>query len=59
MNKTLLFVLSATFLLASGFLYTFERFIAYYSWVGQMGALAHTGSYPNYPLLPGLFTNWL
>jgi hypothetical protein len=36
-------------------IYTLERFFAYYIWIGQMSA--HTGSYPTYPILPGIFTN--
>jgi hypothetical protein len=42
-------------LLYTGLLYTIERFIAYYSWIGQMNA--HTGNFPTYPEMPGFFSN--
>jgi len=55
MNKRFNYVLGATFIITSGILYTAERFIAYFSWVGVMNA--HTGSYDNYPSLPDFQTN--
>ncbi|GCD10850.1 hypothetical protein [Clostridium tagluense] len=53
MNKKSYYQIGAIFMIASGFIYTIERFIAYYSWTGQMVK----GSFPTYPELPGLFTN--
>jgi hypothetical protein len=55
MDKKLFYILGSVFIIASGFLYTLERFIAYFAWVGQMNA--HTGSFPNNPDLPGLSSN--
>lgn len=57
LSKARLFVLSSCFLIASGFIYTLERFIAYVTWVGQLDA-PKASSYPNAPSLPGIFTNW-
>jgi len=53
MNKKLHYQIGTIFIVASGFIYTIERFISYYSWTGQMVK----GDYPTYPELPGLFTN--
>ncbi|EST52443.1 hypothetical protein T458_15820 [Brevibacillus panacihumi W25] len=55
MKSLLFFVLATILLIASGLIYTTERFIAYYSWIGQMQA--HTGSFPTYPELPTFVTN--
>jgi len=55
MDKILYYILGAVFIIISSVLYTIERFIAYYLWIGQMSA--NTGSYPTNPDLPGLFTN--
>jgi hypothetical protein len=55
MDKRLFYILGTVFIIASGILYSFERFIAYFSWIGQMNA--HTGSFPNNPDLPGLSSN--
>jgi len=55
MKSSIFFVLATILLLASGLIFTIERFIAYYSWIGQMQA--HTGSFPTYPELPTFFSN--
>jgi len=55
MNKRFNYVLGTIFIITSGILYTIERFIAYFSWVGVMNA--HTGSFDIYPSLPDLQTN--
>jgi hypothetical protein len=57
MDRKGYYILGTIFLISSGFLYTIERGIAYYSWIGQMNALPQIGSYPSNPQLPGLFTN--
>lgn len=57
MDKKLYFVLGTIFIISSGFLYTIERGIAYYSWIGQMASAAHTGSFPSNPELPVPLTN--
>ncbi len=55
MDKKFYYGLGTIFITTSGILYTIERVIAYFSWVGQMNA--HTGSFPIKPSLPGLLTN--
>jgi hypothetical protein len=55
MDKKLYYILGTVFIITSGILYSIERFIAYFTWIGQMNA--HTGSCPNYPSLPGIQTN--
>lgn len=55
MDKKLCYILGTIFIISSGFLYVIERWIAYYSWIGQMAT--RTGSYLTYPQLPSLFTN--
>ncbi|MBP1926515.1 hypothetical protein J2Z76_002384 [Sedimentibacter acidaminivorans] len=55
MDKKLCYILGTVFIVTSGILYSIERFIAYFSWIGQMNA--HTGSFPTYPDLPSIFTN--
>jgi hypothetical protein len=57
MDKKLYYFLGSIFIITSGFLYTIERGIAYYSWIGQMMSASHTGSFPNNPKLPNLLTN--
>lgn len=54
MDKRLCYVLGTVFIISSGILYSFERFIANLAWIGQMNAL---NSFPTYPELPGLLTN--
>lgn len=55
MEKKLCYILGTVFIITSGIIYSLERFIAYFAWIGQMNA--HTGSFPTYPNLPGLLTN--
>lgn len=55
MDKKLYYILGTIFIVTSGILYSLERFISYFSWIGQMNA--HTGSFPTYPDFPNLFTN--
>ncbi len=55
MDKKLCYVLGTVFIITSGILYSFERFIAYFVWISKMNA--HTVSFPPYPSLPGLLTN--
>ncbi|WP_425803765.1 hypothetical protein ACHOLT_18750 [Desulfitobacterium sp. Sab5] len=55
MEKKLCYILGTVFIITSGIIYSLERFIAYFVWIGQMNA--HTGSFPTYPNLPGLLTN--
>jgi|GEM_PF-659421 len=57
MDKKLYYFLGAIFIITSGFLYTVERGIAYYSWIGQMMSASHTLSFPTNPQLPNLLTN--
>lgn len=54
-NKKMYFIFGAVSIIMCSIIYTFERFFAYYIWIGQMSA--HTGSFPTYPTLPGIFTN--
>jgi len=55
MNKKLHYQIGTIFIVASGFIYTIERFISYYLWIGQ-GQMQ--GSFPTFSAdLPGLFTN--
>ncbi len=51
------YTLSTILFLASGLLYTLERMLAYYIWIGQMQAASATGQFPTQPELPSLFTN--
>lgn len=55
MKSSLYLILAVVMFLASGIIYTAERAIAYYSWIGQMQA--KTGSFPSEPELPSLVTN--
>lgn len=55
MNNKLYYILGTVFIVTSGILFSLERFISYFAWIGEMNA--HTGSYPAYPDLPSLFTN--
>lgn len=52
MDKKLYYILGTVFIIISGVLYSIERFIAYFSWIGQMNA--HTGSFPTEPDLSGV-----
>lgn len=55
MDKKLCYILGTIFIVSSGFFYTIERGIAYYSWIGQMNA--HVGSYSSNLQIPSLTTN--
>lgn len=55
MDKKLYYILGTVFIISSGFLYSFERFIAYYEWIGISNA--NIGSYYSSPHLPGVLTN--
>lgn len=55
MNKRMCYIFSVIFIIASGILYTFERFISNLNWVGQINS--HLGSSTNKPELPDVFTN--
>jgi len=55
MEKKFYYILSTIFIITAGVLYSFERFIAYLSWIGEMNA--KTGSWSVNPTLPGLLTN--
>ena len=55
MDKKLYYILGTVFIISSGFLYTFERFIAYYEWIGILNA--NISSYSSSPHLPGVLTN--
>lgn len=57
MDKKLYYVFGTIFIIASGFLYTIERAISYYSWVGQKMSITQTGEYYAFPQLPNLLTN--
>ncbi|MGN7470529.1 hypothetical protein [Brevibacillus sp. SAFN-007a] len=57
MTAKLAYTLSTLLFLASGLLYTLERILAYYIWIGQMQAASATGQFPTQPELPSLFTN--
>ena len=51
-------VLAALFIIASGIVYTLERFGRLYVWVGQMNSASHTGSYPAKPDMHVMTDNW-
>lgn len=55
MDKKLYYLLGTVFIIASGFLYTFERFISYYEWIGILNA--DIDMYSANPNLPGILTN--
>ncbi len=55
MDKKINYILGTVFIITSGILYSLERLISYFSWIGQMNA--NTGSYPTYPDLPSINTN--
>ena len=55
MDKKLCYVLGTVFIIAGGVLYSLERFIAYFAWIGQM--IADPGYYSSSPHLPGVLTN--
>lgn len=55
MDKFFYYILSTIFIITSGILYSFERFIAYFSWIGEMNS--HTGRFQANPSMPGILTN--
>ncbi len=55
MDKKLNYILGTVFIITSGILYSLERLISYFSWIGQMNA--ETVSSPTYPDLPSINTN--
>ncbi len=55
MDKKLYYILGTVFIITSGILYSLERLISYFSWIGQMNA--KTESSPIYPSLPSINTN--
>lgn len=55
MDKKVRYMLGTVFIIAAGLIYTFERFIAYFAWIGEMNA--NLGSFSTYPDIPGVFTN--
>lgn len=57
MDKKSYYVLGTIFIVVSGFIYTIERGIAYYSWIGQRMSASQIGSSTTSPQLPGLLTN--
>lgn len=57
MGKKLYYIFGTIFLIASGLIYTVERGIAYYSWIGQRLSASQVGMCSTTPELPGLFTN--
>lgn len=44
----------------SGVLYTLERFISVYKWIGESAPVKinGSGSYPTEPIFPGIFDNF-
>lgn len=55
MNKKLYYAFGSIFIIVSSFLYSFERFISYYEWIGIINS--DKGMYPASPDLPGILTN--
>ncbi|WP_300857519.1 hypothetical protein [uncultured Clostridium sp.] len=55
MNKKQYYILGIIFIISSGFLYSFERFITYYEWIGILNA--NIGIEYSSPHLPGIFNN--
>lgn len=55
MDKKVRYILGTVFIIAAGLIYTFERFISYFAWIGEMNA--NLGSFSTYPDIPGVFTN--
>ncbi|AGL02457.1 hypothetical protein [Desulfoscipio gibsoniae] len=57
MDKKLCYIFSAVFIIAGSIIYTFERAISYFVWIGEMNAASITGSFPSQPELNPLFSN--
>lgn len=55
MDKKVNCILGSVFIITAGIIYTFERFISYFAWIGEMNA--NLGSFSTYPNTPGVFTN--
>jgi hypothetical protein len=57
MEKKIYYVLGTVFIALSGIIYTFERFISYYSMIGQRLSMSQIGSGMIDLQLPNLATN--
>jgi len=57
MDKKICYILGTIFIITGGFIYTTERALSYFVWIGQMNAALHVGNYPSSPQLPVFFTN--
>lgn len=52
-------ILGCILLMISGVIFTFERFISVFLWIGQAAPVKinGSGSYPGQPIMPGIFDN--
>jgi len=57
MEKKIYYILGTVFIALSGIIYTFERFISYYSMIGQRLSMSQVGSGMITLQLPNLATN--
>lgn len=55
MDKKLCYIFSAVFIIAGSIIYTFERAISYFVWIGER--IGRTGILPSQPELNPLFSN--
>lgn len=53
------FILGCCLVVFSGVIFTFERFISVFKWVGESAPVKinGSGSYPTEPVMPGFFDN--
>ncbi|MDP4182377.1 MAG: hypothetical protein Q8942_14965 [Bacillota bacterium] len=52
-------IIGCIFIISSGLLFTFERFLSIFKWIGQVAPVKINGSgdYPSNPTMPGLIDN--
>ncbi|WP_347488492.1 hypothetical protein [Desulfoscipio sp. XC116] len=55
MDKKMCYIFSTVFIIAGSIIYTLERAISYFVWIGEQ--IGRTGSFPSQPELNPLFSN--
>lgn len=59
-KMTIEVIVGCILLITSGLIFTFERFLSIFYWIGQAAPVKINGSghYPSNPTMPGLFDNF-
>lgn len=52
-------ILGCSLIVVSGLIFTFERYVSIFMWIGQVAPVKihGSGSWPNKPTMPGIFDN--